>query len=256
MGIKDAVKNIFGRKKKDEEDRPIVEEKRDIAKISHTEEGRKIFELQVAEKEKGQYSDTTRIVIDKVPQNVEGALVYDCMATWYNEGDTMFYDPSGSGEINYDYVHVIAGIDPYLMETNKEYFFEVMKGLFKESRVKGEYLPTRLKTEEEIEQEATRIREEQARVQREGGDPSTIRKSQIMAPCGRYIGCVIEREGRIVRGFNPDVGKALHNSPEMKKEREAYKERQARQEVARAKREEIARMQHELDEYENETYGR
>lgn len=72
-------------------------------------------------------------------------------------------------------------------------------------------------------------------------------------PHGRYVGCVTKKEGIYKRGFDPRVGRAMHEAPEMKAERAEYKEKQKeimKQNIQR-RQEEISKLQSEINEYQD-----
>ena len=233
MGIKDFMK----RDKKQEmaETRKIVPRpKEDEINSYLTEEGRKVFELCEARREVGQLYDSTRLIIDKNPKFINGEMLYDCMVSWYGQDDAVYF---GEGDTlqgrQFEYKHVIAGINPGLMETDPEYLKYALKALFEQKRV-NRYLDMALMTEEEIQQA------------RSAGD-------RTVYPCGKYIGDIKRNDdGRLGKRFNASIGRMMHNTAEMQSKRETFRKEQEARKQARlaAKKAEIARLQAELDEEE------
>jgi len=138
-----------------------------------------------------------------------------------------------SGRVD-DYSHVIAGINPGLMETDPEYLSYVMKDLLNKARVER-YLKTALMTPEDI----AKIQQEEMRAK---GRTHTWE-------CGRYIGNVVRNEqGKLVNRFNQTIGSIMHNTAEMQSARAKEQQRQERQAMINAKRKEIAKLQAEMQE--------
>lgn len=226
MGI---LGNIFGNKKQKEQEPYMNKDikEQDYARMSETEDGRKVFEYYDANAKFGQFYDTTRVIVDKEPKIIENTELYDCMVTWFNRSNAVMLDENGNEMRAYE--HVIAGINPDLMNSDPTYLSAVIKKLLEKERIER-YKSYSLKSEEEILKA------------KDAGD------KQIVA-CGKYVGNVINREGKWRNGFMGDVGMTLHNSPEMKEERKAYKERmeEIRREKIEQKKAEIAKLQAELD---------
>lgn len=223
MGLFDFLK----KGKKQEQIQPAMprqmQERQDRIETYLTEEGRKVFEFFDSKARPGQMYDSTRVVIDQAPKVIEGDMVYDCFVSWFGEGDTVFFEEGRGRQDQYE--HVIAGINPGLMETDPEYLKFVMQGLFGKARVER-YLETALMSEEEIQET------QKEEIARTGHDHTWA--------CGRYIGKVERNaKGELVKKFNAEVGSIMHNTAEMKSARNVAQ-------LKRAKREEIAAKQAEL----------
>lgn len=227
MGLFDFLK----RDKKEELEEISRPEIKDEVTSYLTDEGRRVYELCETNPEIGQGYDSTRLIVDKNPKFIDGQILYDCMVSWYGENDAILFGKDGSYQgRQFEYEHVIAGINPGLMETDPEYLNYTIKELFKQERVK-KYLKWAMMTETEIDEE------------RNIGDKKAC-------PCGRYIGEVQRREdGRLGRMFNMSIGKIMHGTAEMQSKRRAEKQAKEarRQEMLATKRAEIARLQAELE---------
>lgn len=232
MGI---LNNIFGNKKQKESVTKQEVKRQDYCRKTETEQGRRVFEYYDANAKFGQFYDTTRVIIDKEPIIAENTELYDCMVSWFNRDDVVMFDRDGN-EVGSRtaYKHVVAGIDPNLMESNPEYLSAVIKKLLEKERVER-YESYSLKSEAEILKE------------REAGD------DRIVA-CGKYVGSVINSNGKWRNVFIGDIGRMFHSSPEMQEERRTHKERmeEIRKEKIEQKKAEIARLQAEVGEYEEQ----
>lgn len=230
MGLFDFLK----RDKKEEEriaPRRAGEVIQDENNMEYTKDGRKVFEYYEAITKPGQFYDTTKVVIDSLPQIVDGEKLYDLFVSWYGRDDCIYLEePIGR---RFEFEHVIAGIDPELMEKDPHYLSYAIKNLLGQNRVKG-YLEKSLMTEEELEKA------------RNAGD-------KTMYPCGRYIGEITKKEdGSLGKRFNGRIGRMFHNTSEMQCKRDTVRREKEAQRQARIadKKARIARLQAELEEEE------
>lgn len=152
------------------------------------------------------------------------------MVSWFGRNDLVFFE-EGMGGRRDQYEHVVATINPEQMERDGAYLEAVIKGLLEQKRVRR-YIETGLNTEQEIAEETERV----------GASGSW--------PCGRYVGEIKKQEGKYIKAFDPNVGRAEHNSPQMQAEREEYKRKQAEEKARRIadKQAQIARLQAEIEE--------
>ena len=160
-------------------------------------------------------------------------VLYDLLVSWYGESDYESCEPDvptrGSS-----YTHVIAGIDPNLMESSPQYLEYLVKKFLVQRRV-NEYKESSMMTEEELNAEFERT-----------GNTKRV-------PCGRYIGEVVIKEGgKLGRRFNYTTGQAMHHTPEMEAKRAKHREEleRNRQASIQRKRDQIAKLQAEIAEEE------
>lgn len=168
---------------------------------SYTSDG--CLQIEMIEKNtpKGQFYDTTRLIIKgssgmKDGKNID---VQNCLVSYYGQSDAIYLGDNGEefGRRT-DYKNVLAGFDANKLMNDYSYAVGVMKDLLNEGRVL-KYLNQGLKDNPEN-------------------------------PCGMYVGGLdpIERK----KYFDPRIGRLSHNSSLMKSKRTELKEAQ-RQSVMR-----------------------
>ncbi len=163
--------------------------------------------------------DTTRLIVDREPFNIEGHKIYDCVVSWYGYDDCqVLYKTTGKLDSirARAYREVLAEIDLEQLKNNPNYCEMVMKGLLDQQRV-AKYLERGLQENPEI-------------------------------PCGQYIGGVRKTERGYGKFFSVEVGKASHNSKQMINIRKRHREmieNQRRKEIE-YKKTQIKRLQDEL----------
>lgn len=166
-----------------------------------------------------QFYDTTRLVAKIDALNLAGKPVHDCAVSWYGESDAIMFDKNGMdcGRRS-NYRGILAEIDLDLLRTDSDYCYMVMKGLLNQKRVE-KYLDRGLQ---------------------ENPDK----------PCGKYIGGVKEIDNRYRKFFNPEVGKASHNSEFMIDRRKQVREMEERgkQKLREDKKAQIQKLEEELRE--------
>lgn len=164
------------------------------------------------------FYDTTRLITNGQPINIQGHSVYECMVSWYGSNDCIMLNEKGEeyGRKT-DYENILAELDLNLLQTNPTYAEAVMKSLLDEQRVK------RL-LEMGLEEYPER-------------------------PCGEYIGGIGVEEGKYKKVFFANVGEASHNSTKMINKRREHKiaMENARQMSIRKKQQEIERLQDEIN---------
>ena len=165
------------------------------------------------------FYDTTRLIVDRIPVNVDGHNLQNCLVSWYGQSDCMMFDenrqPFGR---QYDYTKVLAEIDIDLLRTDSNYCMSVMKELLDKDRIE--------------------------RYQR------TSLEETPQVPCGEYIGGIKIQNGEFRKTFSLPIGQAAHNTREMKERRRKYREmiEKSRQEQIKNRQEKIVRLQEEIDD--------
>lgn len=181
-------------------------------------EGGTFFEMIDNTHEVGKYYDTTRIFIPDTSTIVGGHALKECFVSWYGQDDCVMLDKNGEefGKRT-EYSCVLAGIDMNALQNDYSYQVALMRDLFKETRV-IEYL-------KRGEQDSPEM------------------------PCGKYIGYINNQRKK---AFDPSIGRAAHNTPEMQQRRTMLKakaEQERLNSIARRK-EEIAKLQGEISDLE------
>ena len=165
-----------------------------------------------------QFYDVTSLIIQNNDIALAGHRVSDCYVAWYGSQDTEYFDPElAEASRKNTYTEVFAEIDKQQIQ-NPQYIATLMIGLLKKSRVE-EYLSKGLQDEPD-------------------------------RPCGKYIGGIQMTSNGYGKVFNQNVGKAAHNTNEMRMERETYKRQEEQRKAAEiaAKRRQISELQGEIDE--------
>ena len=165
--------------------------------------------------------DTTRLIVGTTPLNMAGHRVYNCAASWYGRGDCCILNKE-TGKMESlratQYRGVFTEINLELLQKDKNYCYMVMKGLLDKERVE-KYL--------------------------ENGLQENPKK-----PCGKYIGGISKTEKGYEKFFTEEVGMASHNSKLMVERRQEnrLKVEAIKQHDIEAKKEQIRKLQSELDE--------
>lgn len=168
-----------------------------------------------------QFYDTTRLIIEERPVEVNGTPVYSAKVAWYSQNDCVYLGENGEeyGRKS-NTTDIKLQIDMNKLYTDPEYQRVLMTQLLEQKRVER-YMQTGM--QEEPEQ-----------------------------PCGNYVGSVDinSKTGRYGKVFRSDIGKIIHGSPEMVSRRQQYRENQARakEQIKARKQAEIERLQKEIDE--------
>ncbi len=158
------------------------------------------------------YDCTRLVILNKQPENMYGCNVYDCKVSWYHEDDAIMLDEKDS---RHDFKDIKLTVDPYFLQTDDTYATCLMNELL----------------------DRTRVNNMLARGMVENPDK----------PCGNYIGSVAMEDGKYVKKFNPSIGRAVHNSKEMAEKRRVYQQEESIKREIDAKRKELQRQLHELD---------
>ena len=221
--------NIFRRK---EEEKPIQIKEQESKQATNefamgeNVDGSQFFEYFNDNPKPGQVYDITRVVIKGESENIADSTLYKCLVSWFKRCD-------GHSEkehvVTTDYREVIAGIDPVLMREDLEYFELVMKGLFDRNKVER-HMENSLKTEDELYGELEKSPDSGA------------------YPCGKYIGGVEKRNGKLEETFSIVIGEIMHNLPSMREERDEYRKDYIREDI-KAK---TARYIEEAERYERD----
>ena len=159
--------------------------------------------------------DTTRLVVQS--QTILGnRVVYNCLISWYNQSDTVFFGEGGTYSRAEDYKAIAVELDLNLLENNPDYLCVLMRDLLDQSRVTSHL---------------TESLEDKRR-------------------CGNYMGLVAQNQNQQFQKYtHPDAELASHNSSPMIAQRRQYMQEQAskRQAQIRSKQAEIARLQADID---------
>lgn len=170
--------------------------------------------------------DTTRLIVQS--QSMLGnRVVYNCLISWYNQSDTVFFGPNGTYSRAEDYKPITVELDLNLLENNPDYLCVLMRDLLDRSRVTSHL--------EESLQDKRR--------------------------CGNYMGLVAQNQNQQFQKYTHlDAELASHNSSPMIAQRRQYMQEQAnkRQAQIRSKQAEIERLQADIKNlsYNDDTDGR
>lgn len=193
MGLLDILKKIFRREEvqtsKSQPELPKYEPRHELICGYHDEKGNHL---------KGY--DSTRAIIDKNPEEINGEKLYNITVSWYMSDESYF--KAENPEVP---EHVMASINIERMRNDKTYYNYVMKNLFSKNRVM-EFKRKSMMTEAELEKE-----------RHETGNLKTV-------PCGRYIGRVVDTSGANLEiKFDEEIGRYMHNKQDIVEEREKYR---------------------------------
>ena len=157
--------------------------------------------------------DSTRLVLETTPENINGYKIYTGKVSWYNQDDAIMMDGNDSRHIG---MTVRMGIEPYLIRTNDEYTKLVMEVLLNKNRVKSYH------------------------------ERGLIDNPDI--PCGNYVGEIkIKEDDSYSKNFNTFIGTFIHNMPEVRQVRAQYQERKRIERAKQARREQLYKELQELD---------
>lgn len=166
-----------------------------------------------------QFYDTTRLVIGNNTKNIEGYNLQSALVSWYSMSDAVIVNEYGqeTGRRN-DYKEILTQIDINLLQSNPNYCISVMKNLLDKKRVE-KYLEDGFKENSSLE-------------------------------CGNYVGSIERRENKYLKWFNPDIGKAVHNSSFMIQKRNENKmqEEERIQRSIKDKQRRIDMLRQEIEE--------
>lgn len=167
--------------------------------------------------------DTTRLIV-RHPLNIANHQVYSCAVSWYGSNDALILNKK-TGKLycprSVAYKEVLAEIDLELLQSDPNYCSVVMHELL-DSHSVDSYLQTGLQE-----------------------NPNQ--------PCGNYIGGVRLTENGYGTFFSPIIGRVSHNSELMVNKRQQRREKieAKRQQAIQEKKAQLARLQTELDDMEN-----
>lgn len=218
---------IFDKFKKAKNEKPEINEKYETEKrpfeveYSQTENGELQIDFYDRKADFKQFYDSTRLIINERPLNIEGQKVYNCMVSWYGHNDCCMLNETTGKYENFNaknYKEVQAQIDPDLLKNDEDYCNAVMKGLLKRDRVE-KYLKSGLKENTE-------------------------------RPCGEYVGGIDKIENKYRKIFSERIGKILHNSRFMQEKREIYRKKVnlEKEKAIREREAEIQKLKSEINE--------
>lgn len=163
-----------------------------------------------------EFYDTTKLVIDPIPTQIEGKMVSSAKIAWYNESDAFYIDKDGTPlGSRYAFVDIKLEIDNQRLFQDPNYQRVLMTQLLDRKRVEYKYIPAGLEENPDV-------------------------------PCGNYVGAVGENYSK---QFSNAIGRAVHSSPEMVEKRQRYlaEKEKARQAQLSKKQEELRKLQAEID---------
>lgn len=157
--------------------------------------------------------DSTRLVLETIPENINGYKVYTGKVSWYNQGDTIMFDNNDSRHRGWT---IRMGVEPTLLRTNDEYVSCVMVELLNRSRVQS-YIERGLVDNPDV-------------------------------PCGNYVGGIeTNPDGSFGKIFDNFIGTYVHNMPAVRQARAQYQERKRIERAKQARREELYKELQDLD---------
>lgn len=157
--------------------------------------------------------DSTRLVLETIPENINGYKVYTGKVCWYNQNDTIMFDGNDSRHRGWT---VRMEVEPTLLRTNDEYVSWVMVALLNRSRVKS-YIERGLLD-----------------------NPDVL--------CGNYVGGIeTNPDGSFGKNFDSFIGTYVHNMPAVRQARAQYQERKRIERAKQARREELYKELQDLD---------
>ena len=169
------------------------------------------------------FYDTTRLIIDRVPLNIEGHQVYNCAVSWYGHDDCQMLNEK-TRQLDslraQEYRGVLIELDLELLQTDPNYCNVLMNGLLDKERVER-YLEKGLEETPDL-------------------------------PCGKYIGGVSKTEKGYGKFFSRDVGMSSHYSDLMvnRRRRKIEENERQRQAEIESKKNQIKKLQSEIDDME------
>lgn len=160
------------------------------------------------------FYDSTRLVLESAPENINGYMLHTGKVSWYNQTDAIMFDGNDS---RHDALTVRMEIDPNLVRTNDEYTKCLMQELLDKNRV--------------------------LTYQERGLTDNPDR------PCGNYVGGVaMGRNGNYTKTYDSFIGTTVHNMPAIRQARAQYQEEQRIKRAKEARRQELYK---ELDDLNN-----
>lgn len=157
--------------------------------------------------------DSTRLVLETIPENINGYRVYTGKVSWYNQKDAIMLDGNDSRHIG---LTVRMAVEPNLLRTNDEYVSWVMKGLLNKNRVRAYH------------------------------ERGLIDNPDV--PCGNYVGGIeVKADGSFKKVFDNFTGTYVHNMPAVRQVRAQHQERKRIEKAKQARIEELNKELHDLD---------
>ena len=204
------------------EERKIRDEAEEVKKqkklnIIINEDGKIQIEFNTEKTNFMQEYNTTRFVVDYT----RGEKLVQGRVSWYNKEDAVMFDENGNeDDSRTDYSEILLELNMDLLKNDYNYAEKLMKDLLEKNRVNS-YL------ERGMEENST-------------------------VPCGNYIGGIIKDDVGYRKSFNVQIGRAVHNSEEMKRKREDFTAMKQKEIEARKKELKIKMqgLQNELNSLE------
>lgn len=139
----------------------------------------------------GKDYDSTRLIIEPYEKVIKNQTIYKCKISWFNSGDSVKFPKDKNGNIRYDEKassNIMVQFDLEKLVTDKKYFKFFMENLLKKDRVL-KYLEYGMEEDPKVK-------------------------------CGDYIGYIdYNKDGKLKRYFDEDIGKECHNLPSKRRER-------------------------------------
>jgi len=192
MGLFDRFKKKNNTNQNIEMKKPVVEQKPFDLDIKSLEDGSVQFEFTDNVYETSKHYDTTRLIVQS-QSTVANKTVFNCLISWYDKDNTVFFDEKGQmyGDFN-NYKSISVELDWNALQTNPDYIQTVMKELLNRHRVTSH-----------LNESLNGTRQ-----------------------CGNYMGGVFFKNGEYRIYSDGYVATATHNSPAMVNERREFFEAQ------------------------------
>lgn len=171
------------RKNKPKREKQTQEKSNYKITISCTQSGNLKVELYEINANESQKYDTTVMIIESAVKNLDGYYVQEASLCWYRKEREQFILP--------EYTTILLNIDINLIFEDETYAIFLMKELLNKARVNS-YLINGLQRDTDKES-------------------------------GNYVGSIEATKEGYRKVFYVELGKASHNSPEMRRKREEYR---------------------------------
>lgn len=195
---------------------PTINQKPYDLDIKNLNDGSVQFEFTDNVYETSKNYDTTRLIVQS-QSTVANKTVFNCLISWYDKENTVFFDENGQmyGDFN-NYKSISVELDWNALQTNPDYIQTVMKELLTRERVTSH-----------LNESLNGTRQ-----------------------CGNYMGGVFQKNGEYRKYLDEYVAMASHNSPAMVNERRRFFEaqRRMRNEQNAKDRAEIDRLQSRINQ--------
>lgn len=177
-----------------------------------TEDGKLQIDY-IAERDFRKDYDSTRLVLETIPENINGYRVYTGKVSWYNQNDAIMFDGNDSRHRG---LTVRMEVEPNLLRANDEYVSWVMLALLNKNRVRSYY-------ERGLTDNPDR-------------------------PCGNYVGGIeMKSDGSFGKIYDSFIGTFVHNMPAVRQARAQHQERQRIERAKDARRQQLYKELNDLN---------